>query len=430
MLRSGLLGLLLVTGLVRNDCSADGAVRLGPPPSSYRPMRCALSDSPAESLSAEPTYLGTPLYGAIHLGDGDDSTYSIAVDLAPDWAGFRHAFKDAQSKVDMASVPARIYVDANNDENLANDAKGLLTRCTDSSETPGSFTISGGAKCVVRYADGRRLGYPINLYMFPQRPKVKERDGSELYYARTLLYYRDASFQTRLPVAGAKLRVRFYDQNTDALMVTDDKDQFAIDLNQDRVLDTNPRGPEMYALDEAFHFGGESYVLKTFGPRGDRPRAAVSERKVEAPLYILKGGPAPDFTMPTLDGGTFTLSEQKGRVVVLDFWATWCGPCREELPNVVRMWDDLKDEGLVLVGVSLDTDDDQGKATDKVAKLASERGMGWTHIIDGGGGPVGNLYQVWSIPHTVLIGRDGKVVGMDLGGKELHEGAKKALGGT
>ncbi|MBM3477387.1 MAG: TlpA family protein disulfide reductase [Armatimonadetes bacterium] len=421
--------LLVVVGVSLVGSASAADVKIAPAPPWYRPMRCGLQEAPAKPLSAEPKYLGKPLYGSITLGDAEDNAYTVVVDLAADWEAFKEAYKTAEGKVDMATVPARIYLDGNHDGNLTNDGPGVVARCNDSPQTPGSFTIQTTGKCLVRYADRARIRYPISVYMFPQRPKVKQRDGSELDYSRTLFYYRTGSFETRLPIGDKKVLVRFYDENTDGLIVTEDKDQFAIDLNQDRVFDPNMKGPELYALDAPFNFGGESYVLKTFGPRGNRPTAAVSEKKVEPPVYIIKGKPAPDFAMPTLDGGTFKLSDQQGKVVVIDFWATWCGPCRAELPNVVKMWEDLKDKGLVLVGISMDFDDKDGKAIDKVSKFAAEQKMTWTHVVEGKywDSEVGKLYQVSGIPHTVLVGSDGNILALGLRGTELHDAAKQAL---
>lgn len=414
------------------DALAGAAdVSLGPAPRWYKPVPMALEETATEELVAEPKYTGEPLYGALRLGDGENSEHTVVVDLGEDWEAFTQAYRAAEGKVDVETCPARIYVDANNDQDLTNDGEGLVTRCTESQRSPGQFTIFTTAKCAVKYSDGAQIDYPMNLYMFPQRGKVKLKDGSARDYGRVLFRYRGASFQTTLPVGDASLSARFYDENSDGLIMIDDRDRVALDLNEDGEYDPNTKGPELYALDEPFHFRGESYVLKTYGPRGDNATVAVSEEKVPEAIYIAAGEPAPDFTMPTLDGGQFTLSDQRGKVVLLHFWATWCEYCLEELPNVIAMWRERKEQGLVMVGISLDRNDDKSKATDKVTAFAEEHEMTWAHIVEGKfwDSEVADLYQVSEIPDAILIGRDGTTMATDLRGRRLDETVGKALSG-
>jgi len=417
----------LATAFLPRAFGADTS--LGPPPQFPRPLLCPLQDSPVEPLSAQPAYRGKPLYGALRLGDSEDNVFSVAVDLAPDWQAFRQAYKAAQGKVELSSVPARIYLDANRDRDLTNDDDGGLSRCVESDTTPGSFMLSRIVDCTVPYADGARVKYPIRLVAYPQRPKEKARDGSDIDFARTLLYHTAASFQGRLTVGDAELSVRFLDRNCDGLIALEDKDSLVLDLNQDGVLDENPRGPEVYALDQPFLFGGQSWVLSTYGARGGDPTVVRSDQSARTPVYLVRGVPAPDFTAPTLDGGTFTLSAQKGKVVVLEFWATWCPDCAAQLPATLKLWQDLKGEGLALVGISLDEDDAKGTAAAKVARFTAEKGMTWTHLVGGRGwsSPVADLYQVIGIPHRALIGRDGNLIAVGLEGERLNEEARKAL---
>ncbi|HJN18950.1 MAG TPA: TlpA disulfide reductase family protein [Armatimonadota bacterium] len=403
-------------------------VKLGPPPGSYRPMPVTLSDEPTEELSAQPEYVAAPLYGALNIGDGEDSTYSVAIDLGEDWEEFKTAYADANGEVELQTCPARVYVDANNDEDLTNDGPGVLSRCIEDRRKPGDYTIFVGARCDVTYGDGLELTYPINLYMFPQRGKTRFKDGTERDYGRLAFAYCAGSFETDLDVAGEALSARFYDRDADGLIMADAGDQVNLDLNADGVFDGNSKGPEMYGLRDPFHFNGETYVLETFGARGDAPTVTVSETKVETKPYILKGEVAPDFTQPTLDGGDFTLSAHRGKVILLDFWATWCGPCLEELPNVVSMWEKLEGDDFMIVGISFDRDDDKGKATDKVAKFAPENGMTWTHIVEGKywDSDVGDIYQVSGIPQTVLVGEDGTILEVGLRGDRLRKACKTA----
>ncbi len=113
-----------------------------------------------------------------------------------------------------------------------------------------------------------------------------------------------------------------------------------------------------------------------------------------------------------LDGTKLTLPDDlKGKVVVLDFWATWCGPCIKELPRTITAWKAYKDKGVVFVGISLDKADDK----DKLAKFVKDQGMDWPQTYSGKfwGDPTVKAWGVSSIPSIWVIGKDGKVVSDD-----------------
>lgn len=131
----------------------------------------------------------------------------------------------------------------------------------------------------------------------------------------------------------------------------------------------------------------------------DTPTAAdVSSARTGVDTLSL---PAPDFERPTLEGDSFRLSDQRGDVVAVNFWATWCLPCRVETPDFVALQDELEDEGVRFVGVSLD----EG-GFDDVRPFAEEFGVNYPLVLDDGAllDPYGGLA---ALPTTVLIGRDG-----------------------
>ena len=135
------------------------------------------------------------------------------------------------------------------------------------------------------------------------------------------------------------------------------------------------------------------------------------------------GDLAPDFTAPRLDGGQFKLSEQRGKLVLLDFWATWCQPCLAEMPAMKDIQETFGgDPRFLLVGVSCD------EAAEAPAKYTKENALIWTQVYGGkileG---VAETYLIRGIPATFLIAPDGRVLAMNLRGPALKEAVRNAL---
>ncbi len=132
------------------------------------------------------------------------------------------------------------------------------------------------------------------------------------------------------------------------------------------------------------------------------------------------GGPAPDWTLKNLDGQDVSFSQFKGKVVVVDVWATWCGPCIMEIPGYIALQKKYGKAGLVIVGVSLDRG---GPA--KVRKFVAERGMNYTVVM--GDDRVAEAFGGFeAIPTTFLISRDGRIVHRKTGAWE-HEAYEKLV---
>ena len=189
--------------------------------------------------------------------------------------------------------------------------------------------------------------------------------------------------------------------------------------------DIGTSGPRRATMGEA--------TLRVTVPEGpeDQP---VDAGDVKVRLYVRVGDLAPDFTAPRLDGGQFKLSEQRGKLVLLDFWATWCQPCLAEMPAMKGIQETFRgNPRFLLVGVSCD------EATEAPAKYTKANALSWTQVF---GGPVpwsvrpapakdfqnvGETYSIRAIPATYLIGPSGRILARDLRGPALKEAVRKAL---
>ena len=139
--------------------------------------------------------------------------------------------------------------------------------------------------------------------------------------------------------------------------------------------------------------------------------------------FELSGQAAPDFELPRLDGGAFKMSEQKGKVVVIDFWATWCGPCVRALPEMKRLAEAYADNPDVVV-VGFSTDD--AESLEKVEKLVAKHQLGYA--IGLGPDEAKKAYQVSGIPCIVVVGKDGVVQGRRVGfSPALEKDLKRAV---
>ena len=134
--------------------------------------------------------------------------------------------------------------------------------------------------------------------------------------------------------------------------------------------------------------------------------------------------PAPDFTLTTPDGKALTLSSLQGKVVLIDFWASWCGPCRKENPNLVKLYEKYKNKGFTILSVSLDDKETAWKTA------IEQDGLVWpNHVSDlkGWQSPMTQVYGFDAIPHTVLVSKDGKILGVGLRGELLEQKIKSIL---
>jgi thiol-disulfide isomerase/thioredoxin len=133
-----------------------------------------------------------------------------------------------------------------------------------------------------------------------------------------------------------------------------------------------------------------------------------------------QGQLAAEVALPSVSGDTIRLSSLKGKVVLLDFWASWCGPCRVSNRSLVKLYSKYKNKGFEILGVSLDDEKQKWKSAIKQDKIS------WLQVNEGGGweAKTAVMWNISAIPTSYLIDKDGKLLAMDLEGKELEKALK------
>ena len=145
--------------------------------------------------------------------------------------------------------------------------------------------------------------------------------------------------------------------------------------------------------------------------RSNKEEAAKGEDTTEW-VALKKGKKAKDFTLKDLKGNDVSLSDYNGKVVLLNFWATWCPPCRSEMPSIEKLHKKYSDKGLVVLAVATDR-----KGEEIVKPFVDEKGLTFTVLIDSSA-DVSDSYGVIGLPTTYVIGRDGTILEKEMGGAD------------
>lgn len=347
----------------------------------YRPLRAEMNGT-AESVKTAPEGLVAPKYGEIKIGD---KSWGFILD-------------------EPEGHDAKLFIDTNGDGDYTNDAATTWT-----ARKNGELTMYQGTG-QVNFGDGK-MG-SLGLYRFdpsdPQRAQLKN----------TLMFYTDYGYEITLKLDGKEF-TSFVAGNIDS----------ASSLWVDR--DGNHRTSyryEMVYAGKPFNFTGTTYVLNVAegGPKLEKATETLPVLPLPPDLAI--GKKALPFKMAALDGDEIDFPKTyAGKIVMLDFWATWCGPCIAELPNVKKAYEDWHDQGFEVLGISFDDKD----MAEKLKTFTEEKGMAWRHIYEGKlwETKLGEMYDVSGIPFVLLVdGDSGEILGTS---RELRgEGLTDFIGKT
>ncbi len=151
----------------------------------------------------------------------------------------------------------------------------------------------------------------------------------------------------------------------------------------------------------------------------------LKQMEAQRKTNVTDGQPAPDLSMATPEGSTMSISDLRGKYVLVDFWASWCKPCRVENPNVVKLYNQYKDRGFEIIGVSLDDN------RDAWLQAIDQDGLKWKHMSDlkKWGSESVSAYGFQGIPYTVLLDPQGNIIAQHLRSVELAEKLSEIFGG-
>lgn len=341
----------------------------------YNPQRLQLSSERPEGM-LRASAIGIVEFGTLNFGPKDDKR--------------AHYFG--------VSADGKLYVDSNGNGNLWDDPAPVWKPIQYKGSDGSTLYRSAGSFEIEAEIGGKTYSLSFGAYRFD--PK----DAGRAVLKDVILYYCDYAMVGEITLGGKTFDMMLADRAANG-----DFASTACQVMIDR--DANGRFDsrfEIYKAGELFNIGGTTYDVNLGAVSDGVLTTSVSAESVDekiAPPNISPGQLAIPFETKTTDGQTVKFPESyKGKIVMLDFWATWCGPCIAELPNVTRAYEEYHDQGFEILGISLD----QANKLDVLNDFTKEYNMPWKQVYDGGfwDAEISRLYGIRSIPAVLLVDGD------------------------
>lgn len=372
--------------------SSGGTAKVG----TYLPQRLAISAETPEGIKKLPSDLAAPLFGTLKLGPGDAPTaFAVVLD-------------------EPEGKPSRLFVDANANGDLTDDPAPVWnSRNFKGSDGKDYQQFSGNAKVTVSLGK-EPAALTLRVHRFDKR------DPARAPLKGFLFYYSDWAREGEMELGGKTYKALLADRLATGDFrgkdsTTNSGVQLFIDANGDGRFDFRS---EAFDVRQPFNVGGQTYEVAGLTAGGESFRIqksakVVAEKKATPaaprPELLAVGKPATVFKAKTTEGTAIDFPASfKGKVVLLDFWAIWCGPCIGELPNLTAAYQKFHGQGFEILGISLDRAGDEKKLAD----FTKSKNMPWPQVFDGKywQAEVAQTYGVRSIPTAYLVDGDTGMV--------------------
>ena len=164
----------------------------------------------------------------------------------------------------------------------------------------------------------------------------------------------------------------------------------------------------LLAIGLLFGTGGCSSDTETDRSSAEAPQ--TSQQAQAGTSYETNPVPAPDLTLETMDGRQINLADQNGKVILVNFWATWCAPCRREIPDLINLYSEMKDEGLMIVGIAVDQE-----GAKVVKPYVQKQDINYPIVLDPDQSTEKHFDAMYGLPTTYVVNTEGKIVRRVLG---------------